>query len=82
MAGYGLKLNQAGDERIEASVKEWDQNTGSGWNIKDGIRMLGKIMMPVAWVLSNLFPIPFFSSAETETVGGGYKEKACMLSVS
>lgn len=56
-----MALNEeTGDERTEASVKEWDQNTGSGWNIKDGIRMLGKIMLPVAWVLSNLFPIPIF----------------------
>lgn len=62
-------------------MKECDQNTGSGWNIKDGTRMLGKIMMPGMGII-KFVSHSNFSSAETETVGGGYKEKTRMLSAS
>lgn len=40
-----------------------------GGNIKDGIRMLGKIVLPVAWVLSNLFPIPIFPCQKQKQQG-------------
>lgn len=70
-----MALNEeTGDERTEASMKEWDQNTGSGRNIKDGIRMLGKIMLHACGMgIIKFISHSNFSSAETETLGGGCK---------
>lgn len=63
-------------------MEDRHQNAGSGRNIKDGIRMLGKIVLPVAWVLSNWFPIPIIPVQKQKQQGVVVKKRLKMCPAS